>query len=297
MKFLLFITALLFAQVSFAQAEMDSTGLPGDHFSLEAALDLFEKANTPESFETAINTPNNHVNNLDLNEDGEIDYIKVVTHKDGDAFVFVLQAIVSETENQDVAVIQLEKTGKDKAMAQIVGDEDIYGEEVILEPGDDDDEEPGLDAPDKGPAPYYNSAALIVNVWAWPSVRFVYGPSYRPWVSPWRWRSYPNWWRPWRPFTWSVWKPFRVNHVRPGIRVSYTNRCIRANRVYRPVRAHSTVVRARHANSVGNYRVTRSKTTVTGPRGNSVSRKTTTVRGSRGNIKGQKTTVKRSRRG
>ena len=53
------------------QTGQDSTGLPGDNFSLQGALAIFENATSPEEFEKAINTEGNHVNNLDLDGDGE----------------------------------------------------------------------------------------------------------------------------------------------------------------------------------------------------------------------------------
>ncbi len=73
------------AQTSSVQ---DSAGLPGDNFSLQGALDLFQKAGSPEEFEKSLNTENNHVNNLDLNGDGEIDYVRVVGKMEKDAHVF-----------------------------------------------------------------------------------------------------------------------------------------------------------------------------------------------------------------
>ena len=74
------LALLLFSAPVFAQSEMesDSTGLPGDNFSLEAAIELFKKSTSPEDFEKRLNTENNDVNNLDLNEDGEIDYIRAL---------------------------------------------------------------------------------------------------------------------------------------------------------------------------------------------------------------------------
>jgi hypothetical protein len=93
-------------------AQTDSTGLPGDNFSLEAALDLFKNSASPEAFEKALNTEGNNVNNLDLNDDGDIDYIRVIDHRDGDVHTIVLQATISATESQDVAVIELEKTAR-----------------------------------------------------------------------------------------------------------------------------------------------------------------------------------------
>lgn len=119
------------------QEERDSTGLPGDHFSLQGALALFKKASSPEEFERLLNTQENNVNNLDLNTDGNIDYIRVINKKQQQVQLFILQALVSNQESQDVAVIELEKTGEGTAIIQIVGDEDIYGESTIAEPAEE----------------------------------------------------------------------------------------------------------------------------------------------------------------
>ncbi|MEY3420116.1 MAG: hypothetical protein RIR48_396, partial [Bacteroidota bacterium] len=204
------LTLLLLSLCIQAQDDENSTGLPGDHFSLEGALELFKNATSPEDFEKQLNSENNHVNNLDLNGDGDIDYVKVISKVDKDIHLFILQVPVSATENQDIAVIEVEKTGKEEAILQIIGDEDIFGEEIIVEPSDGTD----VEEEDGGKGPMYNreDAIVVVNVWGWPTVRYIYAPAYRPWVSPWRWSLYPTWWRPWRPLTWSVWHPFRINH-------------------------------------------------------------------------------------
>ncbi|HMW27727.1 MAG TPA: hypothetical protein PKC51_13835, partial [Ferruginibacter sp.] len=122
---------MLFAGTAVAQEEADSTGLPGDNFSLQGALEMFKKAGSPEEFEKLINTQSNNINNLDLNGDGDIDYVRVIDKSEKDAHAFVLQVAVSENENQDIAVIELEKNGSESAVLQIVGDEEIYGEQVI----------------------------------------------------------------------------------------------------------------------------------------------------------------------
>src|SRR6185503_18278786 len=119
---------------------VDSTGLPGDNFSLQGALAMFQKAASPEDFEKLLNSEDNHVNNLDLNNDGEIDYIRVIDNSEKSAHAFVLQVVISEKESQDIAVIEIEKTGDTTAILQIIGDEDMYGEQVIVEPGDEGDE-------------------------------------------------------------------------------------------------------------------------------------------------------------
>ena len=293
--FLPIIIFVLMAFQLFSQdSDVEQTGLPGDNFSLEGALELFKKSASPEDFEKALNTADNHVNNMDLNDDGEIDYITVLGRKDKDVHIFVLQIPVSESEKQDIAVIEIEKTGDENAILQIVGDEEIFGEEIIVEPTDGNDEQ--TEEVKRGPAGV-NYTALVVNVWAWPSVRFVYAPGYTPWVSPWRWRNYPIWWKPWRPLGWAVWHPFRVRHYHPTIRVTHTHRVVHAHRIYKPVRVTSTTVRVKHEGARANFKVSKSKTKVSGPRGNSVTKKSTTVRGPKGNVRGQKTTVKRSRKG
>jgi hypothetical protein len=294
-----FFTFLLCAILSFttkAQSGIDSTGLPGDNFSLQGALQMFQQASSIEEFEKLLNTENNHINNLDLNGDGDIDYVKVIDKSDKDAHAFVLQVPVSENENQDIAVIELEKTGDANAVIQIIGDEDIYGEEVIVEPdsGDGNDEKKTKASGPSYEEFFFDEYPVIVNVWLWPSVRFVYGPVYRPWVSPWRWRHYPTWWRPWRPLRWHAWHPFHRGYHR-SFAVVHTHRVIHAHNVYKPFRTSSVSVRSRHSAAVGNYRVTKTRTSVTGPRGNTTTVKKTTVSGPRGNVRGQKTTVKRKR--
>jgi hypothetical protein len=281
------------------QSGIDSTGLPGDNFSLQGALQLFRNAASPEDFEKQLNTESNKVNNLDLNGDGDIDYIRVIDKSENDLHAIILQVPISETESQDIAVIELEKTGDTTAVLQIIGDEEIYGEEIIVEPdGGGDEETDAQKDGNSGPAAYpdevYNNYRIVVNVWGWPSVRFVYAPFYRPWISPWRWHYYPVWWKPWRPLGWHHWHPFHIRHHHAFVRV-HTHRVVHAHAVYRPVRVSSVTVRTRHSAAIGNYRVSRSRTTVTGPRGNSLTKKTTTVRGPGGKVKAKKTTVKRKR--
>ncbi len=294
-KFAFVLSLLTFALLLNAQDDDNPTGLPGDNFSLEGALELFKNSASPEEFEKQLNTEKNQVNNLDLNGDGDIDYIRVVSQKHGDVQLIILQVPVSASENQDIAVIEIEKTSKNEAMLQIIGDEDIFGEEVIVEPSDGNDEE----EEDGGSGPNFEqyNVSIVVNVWGWPSVSYIYAPAYRPWVSPWRWGYYPNYWKPWRPLSWSVWRPIRVRYHSPTIRVVRTHRVVNAHRIYKPARVTSTTVRTRHANAHANYKVNRTKTTVKGPRGNSATKTTTKVKGPKGNVKAQKTKVKRNKKG
>jgi hypothetical protein len=276
----LLLSITCFAATSFyATAQQDSTGMPGDNFSLQGALEMFKQSSSPEEFEKLINTENNNVNNLDLNGDGDIDYIKVIDKTEKEVHAFVLQIAVSEKENQDIAVIELEKTGDTTAVLQIIGDEDIYGEQIIVEASDEGDEvieDNSFNTPNKGLSANFNiPVRIVVNVFFWPAVRYVYRPVYRPWFSPYRWHYYPNYWHPWRPYAWHVFHPRRLYYHR-HCAIVRTHRVIVAHRVYAPHRATSVTVRTRTTVARKNYTVTRTtrRTAVTGTAGNTRVRKT-----------------------
>jgi len=227
------------------QAQQNNVEVPGDHFSLEGALELFKKSSSPEDFERQLNSRNSEVNNLDLNGDGNTDYIRVIDRNEGNVHAFILQAIISPSESQDVAVIELEKLANGKAVLQITGDADIYGIETIIEPTEEVRVNAGT-----------STARTYVNVWAWPSVRYVYSPYYYGWVSPWGWDYWPGWWSPWRPVTYvtyySRWEPYRYYYA-----PCYTHRVVYARDIYRPYRTTSVTVYNRHSTQITSYRSTR----------------------------------------
>lgn len=239
----LFTTVVLFfigITTSFSQAdsEKDTTSNYNDNFSLEGALAMFKQANTLEEFEKLINAENNSVNNLDLNNDDTIDYISVNSIKENDTHVIVLQTWINETEKQDIATIGIEKTGDSEAQLQIIGDEDLFGENAIAEPFEVTETlEKG-----KGPAfPDITVNRVFVNVWLWPCVRFVYAPRYVVYTSPFRWSMYPNWWKPWRPVKVAVFRSRVIVHNNQYHRTP-TYRVVKAKKIYAPRRNHVTVV-------------------------------------------------------
>lgn len=136
------------------------------------------------------------------------------------------------------------------------------------------------------------ASTVVVNVWGWPSVRYVYTPGYKVYVSPWRWHYYPAWWRPWHPLAWRAWHPMLRPYHRTYV-IAPTRRVVYAHSIYRPVRTTSMTVHTRHATAIGNYHVHQTKTTVTGPRGNKTTVRKTTVRGPKGHVRGTRTTVTR----
>lgn len=235
---------------SFAAAPEDSTGLPGDHFDLYAMLDVFKISKDPEDFEKRLNTEASHVNNLDLNKDGKVDYIRVVDNTQGDVHAIVLQVAVSEKESQDIAVIEIEKKGENSAQLQVVGDELLYGDKYIIEPRDVKDSTIN----EKKLRGFNEQTFVYVNVWYWPCVTYVYYPAYVVWVSPWYWMYWPYWWSPWPPVIWIVYYDW-VYPCHSHYYYVYEHRTTQAHSVYQPRRVASAEVRKNTAEARKNYEV------------------------------------------
>ena len=274
-----------------------SSDLPGAHFSLEGALELFKEAKSPEDFEKSLNDPDQLVNNLDLNADDQVDYIRVEDHMEGEVHAIVLQVPVSEDEVQDIAVIEIEKKNEGEAILQIIGDEDIFGQSIIVEPFEETAGE------GQGPDEGFSAVRIVANVWLWPSVRHIYRPRYAAWISPWRWRVYPRWWSPWRPHPLG-WYHARRPHLHRHFHVVDAHRVVNAHRIYIPQRRVSVTVKARHQPAINRYRsshrVTSSKVVHRAGSGTSVQKtKTTVARKAGGNtsVQRQQTTIARGSNG
>ncbi len=234
-----FVSALLILGITTAFAQQNDTPeYSGENFSLEGALSMLKKANSIEEFETLINKESNDVNNLDLNDDGETDYVTVEDIVEENKHVLVLSALLNEKEKQDVATIVIEKTGNEEAQLQIFGDEDLYAENTIAEPFDVNEK---MDSGKNGPAiPELITTRIVVNVWFWPSIRFIYAPGYRVWISPFRWAMYPRWWKPWRPIRHTVFVT-RCHVHKTYIHRTPTSRVV-VHKSYAPRRHSSTTV-------------------------------------------------------
>lgn len=183
------------------QYPADQLNLPGDNLNLYAVMKLFQESPTLEEFEKKLNDQSNKVNNLDLNGDNQIDYIKVIDNADGETHNIALKVAVSETEDQDVAVFNVHKDKNGQVEIQLIGDEDLYGKDYIIEP----DGAAPASTPNPGysgnePPPVIDNTGYQVS--AWPVVQFIYVPTYTIWRSPWHWGYYPSYWHPWTPFFW-----------------------------------------------------------------------------------------------
>jgi len=183
-----------------ADTKVDTTnklGLAGDGLDLYAVLDMFQKSKTIESFEKSLNDPKTKINNLDLDLDKKIDFIKVVTEKKDkkdESYMFILRVDVTKSESQDVAVILLNRDKDKKVSLQIVGDEDLYGKDYVIEPK-------GTSPVTPNPA-YKGDDPVTVTVEAQPTtvvvqqapiVQYVYSPAYAPYYPPYYYGYYPGW--------------------------------------------------------------------------------------------------------
>lgn len=98
-----------------------------DGLDLQAVGEMVKKAKDAESLEQMLNGEAG-VNNLDLNEDGDVDYINVESYGEGAARGFSLYVNFSETETQEVASIDIEKGADGSAQVYMTGNDQIYGQ-------------------------------------------------------------------------------------------------------------------------------------------------------------------------
>jgi hypothetical protein len=271
---LLLCFSSLFISNVFAQntQQSDSIGLPGDNLNLYAVMELFQSSETLEGFERKLNAQTEKINNLDLNNDDKIDYIRVMDHVDGNTHNIVLQVSINEKENQDVAYFIVDKNDKGGVQIQLIGDEALYGKDYILEPNYKETADvnetpnPGYVKQSTQQTTDANGNTTIINNYttyetaSWPVVRYMYAPNYMIWTSPWRWYYYPDYWTPWEPWYWHRYygyHSYRYNYYYGNYRYcnNYRNPVAR-NRYYgRRMVSNSVVVVIRS----GNFRRTYSR--------------------------------------
>lgn len=197
---ILVIAISLFSATVFSQSEdnQELLGLPGDNLDLYAVLNLFQQSKTIEGFEKSLNEEETGINNLDLDNNGKVDFIKVTTEKDGDDFLFILQDPISEKETQDVAVISVTKDVAGKISMQIIGDKDLYGKDYIVEPAATTTPavtaNPGYSG-DEPPVESVPASTTVVVVESAPVVQYVYSPAYVPYYPPYYYGYYPPYFR------------------------------------------------------------------------------------------------------
>jgi hypothetical protein len=246
--------------------EEQKLNLPGDNLNLYAVLNLFQESETLELFEKNLNAEESKINNLDLNNDDKIDYIKVIDNVDGETHLIILQVAINDKENQDVAVFVVNKSGNNEIQIQLIGDEELYGKDYIIEPKSSNSDSEG-----STPNPGYstnttNSAGktivvektIIVQVQTWPVITYMYTPAYVRWRSPWYWGYYPPYWNPWSPYYWHYYYGYHYhwhNHYHGHYYNSRNYRTpIYRNNYYNRSRSQSNTVISNR--NLGNYNKT-----------------------------------------
>ncbi len=146
------------------------------NLDLKAVATIFGEAKDLEQFEEELNNPEARISNLDLNGDGEVDYIRVIETEQDNNHLVVLQAVLAKDIYQDVASIYVEKDpATQQVTVQIVGDDYIYGPNYVIEP-------------------VYVTVPVIYD-WFW-------GTHWVAWHSPYYWGYYPHYWHPYH--CWAV---------------------------------------------------------------------------------------------
>ena len=140
---LLFIITILFScndQPNYPQTSYQSPPPPptinivekqahlGDNLDLKALGELVRTSRDATSIEKQLNSPGS-INNIDLNGDGNVDYIKVTEYPAGpntQGFSFTVD--LTDTEKQEIATIEISQNpATSQATMNINGNQNVYG--------------------------------------------------------------------------------------------------------------------------------------------------------------------------
>jgi hypothetical protein len=185
-----------------------------DNLDLRAVAHIFGEAADLEDFERRLNDPSNPISNLDLNNDNQVDYLRVIEVVENGTHLIIVQSVLGRDVFQDVATVEVERDRNNNVQVQVVGDVFMYGTNYIYEPI------------------YIHRPILFNSFWV---------NTYRPYCSPWFWGYYPTYY-----YAWNPWPIFRYrNHVNVFVNVNNTCHYVNYRRSSRAIAMHQT----RRANS------------------------------------------------
>lgn len=134
------------------------------YLDLQAVAAAFAEARSVQEFENLLNSSRYMINNLDLNGDGYIDYLRVLETRQGYYHALLIQACVAPSVFQDVATLVAERRSNG-LYVEVIGDTYLYGPSYIVRP-------------------------VFVNR---PPLWDTFGrPSYKPWCSPYHHGHWPS---------------------------------------------------------------------------------------------------------
>ena len=160
---------------------------PCFYLDLNAVAAAFAESRSVREFEQIINSSRYKINNLDLNKDGWIDYLRVIeTHK-GYYHTLLIQACLAPGVFQDVATLVAERQAN-ALYVEVIGDRYLYGYNYIVRP-------------------------VFVKR---PPMWDIYGrPTYTVWSSPYYYGYFPSYYT--KP------KPVYLNHYQAYVNTYMTN--------------------------------------------------------------------------
>jgi len=157
------------------------------YLDLNAVAAAYAEANSTREFEQILNSSRYMINNLDLNRDGWVDYLRVIETRNGYYHALLIQACLAPGVFQDVATLVAERRS-DRLYVEVVGDPYLYGYNYIVRP------------------------VFIKR----PPMWNVYGQTnYTVWSSPYYWGYYPSYYT--QP------KPVYLNHYQAYVNTYMTN--------------------------------------------------------------------------
>lgn len=163
-----------------------------DNLDLRAVASIFGESANLQDFERRLNDPKYQISNLDLNDDDQVDYLRVIESVEKRTHVIIIQSVLDRDIYQDIATIDVERDNYNRVSVQVVGNSYLYGDNYIYEP-------------------VYNVAPVIyTSFWV---------TNYRPYYSGWTWNFYPAYY--------SAWRPYPVYRYRNNINV-----CLNVNNHY-----------------------------------------------------------------
>lgn len=157
------------------------------YLDLNAVAAAFAESRSVQEFEQILNSSRYMINNLDLNRDGWIDYLRVIETSRGYYHTLLIQACLAPGVFQDIATLIAERRA-DLLYVEVIGDRYLYGYNYIVRP------------------------VFIKRPPMWD----VYGrPSYNPWSSPYHYGYLPSYYT--KP------KPIYLNHYQAYVNTYMTN--------------------------------------------------------------------------
>ena len=189
-----FITTLCMAQEKIT-VEAQNTDI-SNNLDLKAVSTAFGESKNLEEFEKKLNDYDSQISNLDLNNDGQVDYLRVIEDNEKGVHIVKIQAVLDKDVYQDVASIIVEKDQNDNPTVQVVGDPYLYGDNYVIEPS------------------YLYTPSIFSFFW---------GANYLSWNSPYYWGYYPSYYHHHRPYGLNEYYSNVYSHINHNQRYYYTN--------------------------------------------------------------------------